>query len=80
MTVANNADLDYATLAARTVLEVQFELFVDLKDLLNPSLTETNRRVVIAYSPMLEPCGNRAASQPGSARKRGGAIHCKCHG
>ena len=51
LTVANNGLLDYATLASQTRFTVQLELFVDIDDLLNDTLSETNRRVVIAILP-----------------------------
>ncbi len=46
--VANNTLLDYYRLATNTMLKAQFELFVNITNLANPSLTELNRRVVIA--------------------------------
>ena len=55
LTVEDNGLLDYATLASQTQLTVQFELFIDINDLLNPSLTETNRRVVVGVLPVIEP-------------------------
>jgi hypothetical protein len=48
LTVANNTLLDYNQLAASTMLAVQFELLVNITDLTNPSLTETNRRVIVS--------------------------------
>jgi autotransporter-associated beta strand protein len=47
LTVANSAVLNYETLAANTQLTVQYELFVNIVNTVNPSLTETNRRVVV---------------------------------
>lgn len=46
--VANNTLLDYTRLATNTMLAVQFELLVNITNLANSSLTELNRRVVIA--------------------------------
>jgi hypothetical protein len=46
--VANNALVDYARLATNSMLQVGFELFVNITNLSNPSLTELARRVVIA--------------------------------
>ena len=48
MRVANNTLLDYYRLATNTMLPVQFELLVNITNLANPTLTELNRRVVIA--------------------------------
>ena len=53
--VADNALLDYETLARQTQLPVQFELFVDLVDPLDPAGTETHRRVVIAITHVNRP-------------------------
>ena len=50
LTVTNNALLDYEALARNTQFTVQFEMFVDIVDALNPLLTETNRRVVVAIT------------------------------
>ena len=55
LTVADNRSLDYTTLANQTQLTVQFELFVNITDLLNSSLSETNRRVVVAVLPVIGP-------------------------
>ena len=55
LTVSNNALLNYETLARNTQFAVQFELFVDIIDALNPTLTEANRRVVVAITPMSGP-------------------------
>ena len=46
--VANNTLLDYTRLATNTTLPVQFQLFVNIADLVNPDLTELNRRVVVS--------------------------------
>lgn len=48
ITVADSAPLDYNLRAADTMLPVQYQLFVNITNLDNPSLTELNRRVVIA--------------------------------
>jgi len=50
LTVANNSLLNYETLAANTTFPVQFELFVDIVNTVNSSLTETSRRVVVAIT------------------------------
>ena len=63
LTVTNNSLLDYATLASQTQLTVQFELFVNLLDQSNPSLSETNRRVVVAILPVRR--GFAGPNQPG---------------
>jgi len=55
LTVADNQLLDYATLAAQTTLAVQFDLVVDIIGVQNPGLTETDRRVVVAVTPVLTP-------------------------
>jgi autotransporter-associated beta strand protein len=47
LTVANAATLDYETLALKTQSAVQFEMFVNITNTVNPSLTELNRRVVV---------------------------------
>jgi alpha-tubulin suppressor-like RCC1 family protein len=52
LTVADNQLLDYTTLTSQTQLAVQFELFVNITDLLDASLSETNRRVVVAILPV----------------------------
>jgi hypothetical protein len=46
--VASNALLDYNQLATNTMFPVQFEMLMNITNLGNPSLTELNRRVVIA--------------------------------
>lgn len=48
LSVANDSGLDYVTLGKNTQLPVQFELFVDIIDAAEASLSETNRRVVVA--------------------------------
>jgi hypothetical protein len=48
--VADNSLLDYAALASRTRFPVQFELFVTIEDRLEPSLTETEHRVLVAIT------------------------------
>jgi len=53
--VADNRLLDYPSLARQTQLTVQFELFVNIIDVLAPSLSETNRRVVVAVLPVIGP-------------------------
>ncbi len=55
LTVANSAILNYETLAANTQLTVQFELFVNIINTVNPALTEIKRRVVIAITDVNEP-------------------------
>lgn len=50
LSVANNALLNYETLASNTQLPVQFELFVDIVNTVNSALTETNRRVLVAVT------------------------------
>jgi hypothetical protein len=55
LTVSYNRSLDYTTLANQTQLTVQFQLFVNITDLLNASLSETNRRVVVAVLPVIGP-------------------------
>jgi autotransporter-associated beta strand protein len=46
--VSNNALLDYNKLATSTMYAVQLELFMNITNLNDPTLTELNRRVVIA--------------------------------
>jgi hypothetical protein len=53
--VADNALLNYETLARQTQLPVQFELFVDIVDPLDPAGTETHRRVVVAITHVNKP-------------------------
>ena len=49
VSVANNALLDYTTLAANlATYAAQFEVFMNITNVNNPALTELNRRVVIA--------------------------------
>lgn len=55
LTVANAAALDYETLAANTVLTVQYELFVNITNETTPALTELNRRVVVKIRDVNEP-------------------------
>jgi len=56
VTVANNVLLDYYKLAANTAMYgVQFELFMNITNVNNPSLTELNRRVVIAVQKLYPP-------------------------
>ncbi len=57
LTVMNNALLDYEILARTNQLGVQFEMFVDIVDMVNPALSETNRRVVVAITNINEPPG-----------------------
>ncbi len=47
LSVANAAALDYESLAKNTQYAVQFEMFVNITNTANPSLTELNRRVVV---------------------------------
>ncbi|HLH52977.1 MAG TPA: immunoglobulin domain-containing protein [Verrucomicrobiae bacterium] len=63
LSVADNTLLDYAQLAAHTQLAVQFELFIDIIDNLNPNLNETNRRVVVAVFHVPTPPQILSASQ-----------------
>lgn len=51
--VAENRLLDYTSLASQTQFPVQFELFVNIADLLDPSLSEINRRVIVAILPVV---------------------------
>ncbi len=54
--VANNALLDYYTLAANPNLyAAQFEVFMTITNVNNPALTETNRRVVIGVQQLYPP-------------------------
>jgi len=54
--VANNTLLDYYTLAANTAMYgVRFEVFMNITNVNNPALTETNRRVVIAVQQLYAP-------------------------
>ena len=46
--VSNNSLLDYNKLATSTIYAVQLELFMNITNVNDPSLTELNRRVVIA--------------------------------
>ena len=62
LTVANTAALNYEALAATTQLTVQFELFVNITNAANPSLNETNRRVVVQVQDV-----NEAISVTGGA-------------
>lgn len=55
LSVANSAALNYEAYATNTQLPVQFELFVNLQNLVNPALTETNRRVVVQLLDVNEP-------------------------
>jgi len=57
LSVANNALLDYATLATNTMYLAGFELFVNVTNLDNALLSETNRRVVVSVR-------NAAVNQP----------------
>ncbi len=54
LSIANNALLDYETLATNSSFPVQFELFVDIVNTLTPALTEQNRRVVVAVTNLNE--------------------------
>ena len=54
--VANNALLDYYKLATNTTLyAAQFEVFMNITNVNNPTLTELNRRVVIAVQKLYAP-------------------------
>ncbi|HEY5909345.1 MAG TPA: cadherin domain-containing protein [Verrucomicrobiae bacterium] len=53
--VANNTLLDYSRLATNTMLAVQFELLINISDLANPALSESNRRVVISVLNVNDP-------------------------
>jgi alpha-tubulin suppressor-like RCC1 family protein len=66
LTVADNTLLDYGTLASQGQFTVQFELFVNITDLQNGSLRETNRRVVVAVMPVppMITVGPRAVEAP----------------
>ena len=56
LTVANNSLLDYETLATNTSHSpVQFELFVNIMDTLQPLFNETNRRVLVAVTNVKKP-------------------------
>lgn len=56
LTVVNNALVDYQTLATNiSHAPVQFELFVNILDNLQPLFNETNRRVLVAITPIGEP-------------------------
>jgi len=53
--VLNNDLLDCGKLSSNTMFPVQFELFVNITNVNNPSLTELNRRVVIALQQLYPP-------------------------
>lgn len=54
--VANNSLLDYYALAANPALyQAQFEVFMNITNTNNPSLSETKRRVVIAVNQLYAP-------------------------
>ena len=55
LAVANAAALNYEALALKTVFTVQFELFVNITNTVNPALTELNRRVVVGVLDVNEP-------------------------
>jgi autotransporter-associated beta strand protein len=55
LSVANSAVLNYEALAAVTQFTVQYELFVNIVNTVNPALTETNRRVVVQILDVNEP-------------------------
>jgi len=55
LTVANSSALIYANLAYDTQLTVQYELFVNITNTVDPLQTELNRRVVIQILDMPEP-------------------------
>ncbi|MBN2161837.1 MAG: DUF642 domain-containing protein [Pontiellaceae bacterium] len=65
--VADNALLDYHTLAMDTLFPVQFELFMDIANVNDPSFTELNRRVVIAVQQLFPaaPTSFTATALPG---------------
>ena len=48
VTVANNTLLDYNRLSTNSMYQVGFELLVNITDVSNPALSESNRRVVIS--------------------------------
>ena len=50
LTVANSATLDYESLALKTMLQVQFELFVNITNTVDSAQTELNRRVVVVVT------------------------------
>ena len=53
--VANNTLLNYDRLATNTMFPVRFELLVNITNLANSSLTELNRRVVVAVTQVSAP-------------------------
>jgi len=55
LTVANQTVLDYETLAASSQLTVQFEMFVNIINSVNPDLSELDRRLVVAITDVNEP-------------------------
>lgn len=55
LTVANSAALSYEALALSTPFTVQYELFVNITNTVNPALTELNRRVVVRVVDVNEP-------------------------
>lgn len=55
LTVANSIALLYANLAYGTQMTVQYELFVNIIDTVDPLQTELNRRVVVKVIDMPEP-------------------------
>lgn len=55
LSVANSAALNYETLATQTQLTVQYQMFVNITNLANPSFTELNRRVVVQVLDVNEP-------------------------
>ncbi len=56
VSVANNMLLDYYKLAANPALyAAQFEVFMNITNVNNPALTETNRRVVITVQQLYAP-------------------------
>ncbi len=55
LAVANSAVLNYEALARNTQLPVQYQLFVNITNASNPSLTELNRRVLVRVLDVNEP-------------------------
>ena len=55
LTVADKTVLDYEALAQATCFTPEFELLVDIIDTTSPSLSETNRRVLVVVTNINEP-------------------------
>ena len=60
--MANSSALNYEALAATTQLPVQYQLFLNITNLNNPTLTELNRRVVVQVLDVNEAPSITAAS------------------